>query len=338
MSEETETIAIGKAKLDGFQKRTNFKLEDKKNNEYRILPPLGANAAKGIWAVGHAVHWGYKNSDGKMHPFLCAERVKWISKQKVVEVECPICTLLEKAKNWRDSKDKELKDKGVGDEKRKEALKSVNDYLRRFNRGFRVYVNAIDRAGTIGRLDFSSRHHKLLIAKLKEFEAKGVDCLAPDQGHYFNFKYDGKDGHEVSVVLEDAGNGSMVFKKAPLTPSIVSRLKSETVDLTDLFRRISVEDVKRLADNQKSPDLPQLVDAIFASERSEIGSAVDEYDDFTDSESGPPATARVPEAPSEFGPPLQAAAPKQQLVQAAPATAPADIKDMSDDQFKDLFK
>lgn len=346
----SEPIAIGKANIDGFQRRKTFKLEQKKNNEYRILPPLGKLASKGTWDVGVAVHWGYKNSAGKMRPFQCVEKIEWgANKEKIIVQECPRCKLTNKAQLLYNKKDAELKDQGVGDEIRKAKLQHIAAYLQQFNRGFRHYANAMNAAGEIGRLDYSARHRKLLVASLKDLQSKGIDALSPEQGVYFNFTYDGKDGHKVDVVTVSNSNGTFSLKTGPLTPAIIERLGNETFDLTDLFAVITVAQVQALVDNEKDAGLPRLVDSIFESstreERTSTSTAVD-HDDldpelaaFGPTPDAAPAAAPVTTlaaAPTQATP---VQAPTAAVVTTAvPATAPDAVTKLTDDEFDNLFK
>ena len=344
-------IAIGKANIDGFQRKKSFKLEAKKANEYRILPPLGKLAAKGQWDNGVAVHWGYSTSGGKMRPFQCVEVIKWgPNKTKEIVVECPRCKKTAAADLVYKQNDAKLKAAGVPDETRLFKLKPLHEYIQRFNRSFRYFANAMNGSGEIGRLDYSARHRKLLVSLLKELEKQGLDAFAPETGVFFNFFYEGQDGHKVDVVRVPGNQpGTFTLKMGPLTPAIISRLGNESHDLTDLFPVITPAQVQALVENENSPDLGKLVDSIFESSKSETQATT--ATSFGDTEpdlgefGGAAIAATVAQPSPSFDFPVQTTAPAAPapvqvapaIAAATPAQASAAISGMTDGDFENLF-
>lgn len=75
-------MEFGKPKY-GFTKKKYFKIKD---GEYvfGILPPMGKLAREGTWNVFYPVHYGYRNSKGKLVPFQSPEVINF--KTKMVEV------------------------------------------------------------------------------------------------------------------------------------------------------------------------------------------------------------------------------------------------------------
>ena len=66
-------MKLGQAKYGGeYVKKNNYKLKDGEQ-VYRILPPMGELAEQGRWSVFYNVHFGYKNSEGKLRPFQSPE-------------------------------------------------------------------------------------------------------------------------------------------------------------------------------------------------------------------------------------------------------------------------
>src|SRR5271165_6262676 len=73
---------FGKAKFGG-NKRNYWKLKDG-NAIFRILPPMGDLMEDGRWSVYYKIHYGYKNSAGKMRTFESPEVMN--RKTKMIEV------------------------------------------------------------------------------------------------------------------------------------------------------------------------------------------------------------------------------------------------------------
>src|SRR3990172_2140436 len=77
--DEQLNIAGMEAKAAG-RSFTTFKLKEGPNI-YRILPPFGTNN-NGFPYAEHYIHWGFKDSQGKIKPLLCSKKL---------ERSCPIC-------------------------------------------------------------------------------------------------------------------------------------------------------------------------------------------------------------------------------------------------------
>ena len=242
-------IQIGVANYSKNQRKT-FKLEKMKANEYRPLPPLGAAAEKGVWTVGIGVHWGDKGTNGKMNPYECIQRMeKQPDGTKRVTRRCPRCEKLATVQGKRDVRAAELKAKGAPDAFINEKLKTVDDYLRQYNRSFRFYMNALNANSEIGRLDISARHKDQLQEQISSLLKRGVDVTAPNQGVLMNFYYAGQDGHTVTPVTEQGVNpGELRLKMLPLTTNVLRALKGESWDLFDLFPKLSEAEIQRLVE------------------------------------------------------------------------------------------
>lgn len=260
-------IEIGTANYSGSRKRS-FKLEKQKANEYRPLPPLGEAAKRGLWMVPYAVHWGDKGSDGKMKPYQCIQKMEKLADgSKRVIKRCPRCEKNFKVKEKRDARAAQLKAGGMNDAQIAEKLMQVDKYLRDFNRGFRFYMNALNKNMEIGRLDISATHADQLREQISNLLKNGVDVTAPNQGAFMNFFYEGLKGHTVTpVMVAGSTPGSMQLQLAPLTPNIMRSLKAESWDLLSLYPSLTESEIQRLVDNEGNPEV---VDNVFASGKTE---------------------------------------------------------------------
>ena len=267
-------IQIGTANYSGGLRRT-FKLVEDKPNKYRILPPLGEAANRGVWATSVAVHWGSKGTNGRMKPYACIQEGR---KDKdgnfVVTKHCPRCDKTNKIEAQFKKKEGELTAAGLSKEMVATKLKKISEYLRQYNRQFRYYMNALNENSEVGRLDISARHFGMLKKEIEDLLGKGIDATAPAQGVYFDFYYKGKDGHSVKPVFElGQAPGQMSLKMGPLTPNILRNLKSSYHDLLDLFPKLSEADIQRLVDNEENPEV---VDAVFSTGKETKVDAVPE--------------------------------------------------------------
>ncbi len=333
-------IAIGTANYTGSKRRT-FKLERQKANVYRPLPPLGAAAEKGVWMLGLGVHWGDKASDGKMRPYTCIQRMeKQADGSKKVTRRCPRCEKTKTVFDKREARAAELKAKGATEDQIAERLKTVDAYLRQYNRSFRFYMNAVNEKFEIGRLDVSGTHADQLREQISSLLKLGVDATAPQQGAFLNFYYEGLKGHTVTPVMEQGLNpGEMKLKMAPLTMQTLKSLKNEYWDLFDLFPVITEAEIQRLVDSEGDGSV---VDSIFANGKTEAkkeaasGPSIADtttFDDGLDDLIGSKAS-NVTTTVTTAEPVKKPAA----IQQAAPVAPPAAaILDMSNDDFMKEF-
>lgn len=246
-------VQVGKASYD--RKTFNsFKIEDG-SNVYRILPPLGEAAAQGIWNVGWAVHWGYKNSKGKMRPFACPQKID--RKTKMIIHRCPECERLADF-------DKVYKDKlaaftkEFGEEKAKKKLKHYSEHLFQYNRGFKIFVNAYNEKGVVGALGLNMTFFNFLKIEAEKLQKKGIDMTALHQGAWFDFFKDGSRTFKVELVRQE--DESLKPGKVPV--EVLKGLKNSARDLNNLFTVLTDEQIQKLADSDGNPEV---VDAIFGS-------------------------------------------------------------------------
>ncbi len=328
-------IDIGDANYGGGIAK-NFKLKKGENNLFRILPPLGALAAKGVWAVDHRVHWGYKSGNNQFRTFECIEERD--RNTKMVTRRCPECDKNARIKADYESKHKKaveflMKEKGMGEDQAKkvaygklEAHKAIMD---QYNRSFRFYMNTINEKGEIGVLNIAYAHFKLLRTKIADLRKDSIDPLKPSQGAWFNFTYEGNSGHAVDIAMVGNKLEGERLKPAQLTEDILKRLKNEVADLTDLFKQVTVDQIQKLVDSNGDTGV---VDSIFSRGESKTMTAAGPVDvggdnfDIPGLDDAPKASAAATAPQAQTSAPVASSAP----------VAPPDVN-VSDSEFDDLF-
>lgn len=215
---------------------------------FRIVPPIGDLADKGIWAIFYKVHYGYRNSENRMKLFLSPEVVNRSS--RMIEVEDAAKRRID---NLR-AKYSEARNSG-----NQEAANGLKELLRTFNLENRWHMNAIDLSGKIGLLKLPHTAKKDLDNEIKKLTAKGVDPLSVDQGRFFAIirNIDGqKVTYKVQVYKEevetkDYGKVEKDVVHA-LGDDIISRLSVEAFELDKLYKAPSSDQVERIVKEGKS--------------------------------------------------------------------------------------
>lgn len=297
-------IAIGTPQYGG-RRKNNFRLQDG-SNVYRILPPLGELATEGVWAVYDSLHWGYKGSKG-MRPFKCIQKKDF--KTKMIKVQCPECDKIAERQATYDDQMKALEAQGKSKEEAREYLKPLGDWLYSHNLDKKWYVNALAPDGKIGRLAIPHKMYVQLQEVIADLVSKqGVDPIGVDGGVWFDLIRTGKGNqtaHRVAVVeqVEVVNGRSMrVYKPAPLTQDVISRLSSEAYDLKNAVRVLSYDEIKSIV---TSGGDPEVVDALFGS--GEVRERATEAPTDDEPENGAVASTNaamrtIPAAPSEPAP------------------------------------
>ncbi len=331
----------------GYTQKKYFKLNDG-DSVFRILPPLEelGLAGKGKdWSQFFKVHYGYKNTAGKLRVFQSSLVIN--RKTKMVEVP-----------DAADQRIKELKAKleeakALGNKAVAEKLgKLVSGQKSMYNVDSNHYVNAMDSQGNIGVLKLRHRAKKALEDQIIQLEKKNVDPLSINDGRFFTFRRSGTGldtSFSVSVAQEtleipNVGkvNRDIVHK---LSADDIERAKSEAAELSKLFKSVSAEDIERIV---KASDLmtgiSPAIDEIFDSKPSEGGS--DEEEDDSDSEYEAPArTGRTAQSASSTVAQEQVQETKaateavalnkapEVVSTSVPQTTEAAVTDMSDAEF-----
>lgn len=265
-------MEIGKANYGGGLKR-KFKIEDG-DNVYRILPPLGSAAQKGIWNVYIAVEWGYKGTDGKNRPF---QDCRVTNRQGMVEVESPAHLFREKLK----AKKKQIVEAFKQGKATEEDVKKINELLKRYNLNKKYYLNVINLKGEIGLLPVGYKAMQGIKAVIKEFEKQGIDPLSVENGRFINIHRSGKGldtmyqvtPYKENVVAMVNGEETTLQrdKKHVLTEEIIARLSNEAFDLLkykDGYPKLTPEEVQEMIDGG-----PEAVDRVFSKYKKDSSSS-----------------------------------------------------------------
>lgn len=330
-------MKIGKAKF-GFAQKKYFKLKDGEST-FRILPPLGELADDGKWSVFYKVHYGYKNTQGKLRVFQSSLVVN--RKNKMVEVP--------------DAADQRIKDlkakleeaKAAGNKAIVEKLgKLVSGQKPMYNVDSNHYMNVIDTQGNIGILKLRHRAKTALDVQIKKLREKGVDPLSVDNGRFFVFTRSGTgldtsfqvEIQQQKLTIEGVGevNRDVIHK---LNDELISRLGDEAGELGKLFRALTSDEIERIV---KTSDLmtgqSSAIDELFDARGD--ASTTDEGEDEDGQEQAEPvqqtqtASAPVAAAPAPKASP--APAPKVETKVAPPtpvATTAETVTEMSDADF-----
>lgn len=264
------TLAIGTPQY-GSKKKNNWRISDG-DNVYRILPPLGKLAASGKWAVFEALHWGYRGSKG-MRPFKCIQRKN--PKTGMITVQCPECTKIEEYKTLEANAKAQKAAEGLSKDEITEAVKPLTDWLFSHNLDKKWYVNAMKEDGSIGRLAMPHKMYGALQTRIEKLMGEdGVDPISLDGGVWFVLTRTGKGNQtafsvDVKYTQEDFnGRKVKVIKPAPLDEDTLARVASEAFDLSDSFRALKYEEIKRLVDSGGDPDE---CDHVFSSPEEGAG-------------------------------------------------------------------
>lgn len=347
-------MKIGNARYGGESKKNYFKLKDGRST-FRILPPLGDLADDGRWSVFMSIHYGYKNSEGKMRTFQSPE----IKNRKTKMIDSP-----DAAKN-RITTGKALLEeaKKKGDKATEEQLfKLFGGQKPLYNLDSHHYMNVMDLQGNIGVLKIRHKAKLALDAVIKQLRAEGKDPLSVNDGRFFNFDRSGSGLDTVVQVsvyketLDVQGVGKVERDLVhALTPEVIARLAREASELDKMAVKPTSEEVERIV-----KEGAKAVDEILDGKYGKNGgtSATDEIEPEGE-ESAAVAGTRVDSTPAQQAAaaaspaaavqqttqPTQAAvAPVQQAVAQAPApvvtqAAPATqttaqaLNQQSDDDF-----
>lgn len=329
-------MKIGKAKF-GITQKKYFKLKDGEST-FRILPPLGELADDGRWSMFYKVHYGYKNTKGKLRVFQSS----LVKNRKSGMIEVP-----DAAVERIDSlKAKLAEAKAAGNKQVVEAIgKLVSGQKPQYNVDSNHYLNVVDAQGNIGVLKLRHRAKQALDEEIKALREKGVDPLSVDNGRYFVFRRSGS-GLETTfavrilkekISIEGVGEveRDVVHK---LNDELIGRLGEEAAELGKLYRALSSDDIARIVKTSdlatgQSPVIDELFDnAGNGGGTADEGDMGDEDDDSstggqTAQSAAPAATAPVAATPVSTPAPVAAApapAPAAQTVATAPVTpAPA---------------
>ena len=235
-------MKIGKSKYGSeFVPTKYWKLKDGEST-FRILPPLGDLADDGIWSVFYKVHYGYRNTQGRMRVFQSCLEVD--RRSKMVVVPDAAVERIERLKMELE------KAKASGN---RNAVEKFKQLLQQYNLDNNHYVNAMDTQGNIGVLKLRHRAKQALDAAIKKLNAQDIDPLSPDDGRFFTFTRSGQGldtTFQVAVAQETLNIANVGEVKRDLvhklTPEIIARLGKEARELHKLFKKPTSEEIARI--------------------------------------------------------------------------------------------
>jgi len=325
-------MKLGQAKYQGeYTKKNNWKLKDGEQ-VYRILPPMGDLADSGRWSVFWNIHFGYKNSEGKMRPFQ-SPLVK-NHKTKMIEVPDAALERIQKLKAELDKAKKE------GNTAVAAKLEELVGQKGQFNLDSNHHINVMDQQGNIGVLKIRHRCKVALDATIKQLRAGGVDPLSVEDGRFLVFRRSGSGldtTFNISVLkqkIDVPGIGTVEKDvKHVLTPEIIARLDKEAGKLDSLYPRPSAEEVARIV-----KEGAKAVDEILSKPKASERSMDEDFPDQDEEVLAEPLKAVEPKvavkaAATEAK--AQAQSVTAPVAQASPAPAATSIADLSGD---DLLK
>lgn len=259
-------LLIGKSNLKGNKSGAVstgkwFYLEDNKDNVYRVLPPLHSLARTGEFAKYYAVHRQIKGLDGKQRPFLCNQEKDY--KTKMITVRCGLCDRAAELKSKVDAAT------ASGQMSKEESFQFEQKNIWPLKPEKKYFLNVVNQEGNIGVISISISMYQDLQNTLKEWDKKGFD-LTGQKGAFLNFtvtkKFKGdKDAvHKVVPFTQVNKDGSFSLVQHEVTPEVIEKLKTDSRDLSKLFRSLTTEDVAMLASTDGA-DRSQIIDRLFAN-------------------------------------------------------------------------
>jgi hypothetical protein len=261
-------LLIGKSNLkgksSGYSSGKWFYLEDNKDNVFRVLPPLHSLARTGEFAKYFSVHRQLKGTDSKQRPFLCNQEKDY--KTKMISRRCALCDKAAEVK----SKLEAAVDSGRMS--KEEAFQFEQKNIWPLKPEKKYYLNVVNQEGNIGVVSISISMYQDLQNTLKEWDKKGFD-LTGQKGAFLNFtvskKFKGdKDAvHKVVPFTQVNKDGTFSLVSHEITPDMIERLKTDSRDLSKLFRGLSDEDVAMLASTD-GLERSQIIDRLFASQEN----------------------------------------------------------------------
>lgn len=296
------SVKVGTAGANTAKSKKNYARLKQGTAVYRILPPLGDLAEKGIWSSWHEVIFGYKTAEGYMRPFESCE-VRNRKNRAIIEVRDPARDEIEKFKA-DEEKLKGLLKKDPKNLAVQKALNTVKEYLDVFNLDKAHYVNAISLSGevTLLRLGYKEMLN-FRQAREKLIKEDGIDPIGVS-GAFMQFD---KNGMGLDVVvnvapfMERQGNAKII-KTHELDEAELDKVAAGYFELDEIYPRPTPEEIERMA-TPVDPKTPAVKDGDV------IGEIMDSY--------------RTENTKAPVAAPAPKAAPKAPVAKAATKAAPA---------------
>jgi len=238
-------MKLGKAKYSG-EKKEVFKIKDG-DNAYLILPPMGKLADAGVYSRYFKVVWGFKDSNGRLQPFISPRRQNF--KTKMIEVDCAATNMIFKMKDdlkaaTDQAKDLAKEQKTIPSELKQqiETLKELVGQKGRFNIDSKHHMNALSKDGKIGLLKLAGRGMQALRVVFKSLESQGIDPTGVEGGRFMVINREGTGLDTVYAVREmkeqvQTAEYGLVEKAVPhtLSEALISRLSAEAYELDEIY-------------------------------------------------------------------------------------------------------
>jgi hypothetical protein len=245
---------FGKAKVNGtFEKVNNWKLKDGES-VFRIIPPMGNLADSGKWSMFYSVHFGYKNSRGKMRVF----QSPLVKNRKTKMVEQPDAALerIEKIKSELSAA------RAAGNKSLAAKLETLAGGQKSlYNLDSNHYVVAVDLQGNVGVLRLRHRAKMALDATIKRLMDSGVNPLDVENGRYFRFIRSGSGldtTFQVEVLKEKINVEGLGTVERDVVHSLTQEIVSKLMDkegkvykpyrLDELYKRPTSAQVQRIVE------------------------------------------------------------------------------------------
>jgi hypothetical protein len=239
------SVSIGKAREGGLLKY--FKIVDG-DNVYRILPPLGVLSQLGVWSRYYPLAWGYKDSSGKMIPFVDPS-----VRNRTNGMYDQMSAALERNITLKSRKD-QLKEGGASEEQ----VGQMIELIKQFNIENKNYMFAVNVKGEIGVLKLGVTCYKALTGDRQTDDPGLLNKLGTNNpttsltGAFINFHRSGRGfntQYTVGPYFEPKADGSFVHRLHTIDDNVKALLDSIGVDklnLDTLYPYPSLEEVARI--------------------------------------------------------------------------------------------
>jgi hypothetical protein len=312
----------------GFTKKKRFYLADG-SNLFRLLPPFGTMAEKGIIAKYWEVYW-VEGTDGRKRPMPSILKTKSNGKgmPKTVLVADP---MFDKVQSLRTKVEMLKKDKNQPEA----VVNALEETLRNLNLDKAYYLNVISPSGEIGVLKLRYTAFQNLKTRLDELDKDGIDPINVGEGIIFDFKKmkddNGKTVYPVDIATKtyrDPNTNRFVseFQTYPIDENTLKRMDAEASDLGSLYKVLTPEEVALIATLDK-----RMVDRVYSRPEQVEESASEESEELEEevsvkrpSSASPTATSAATVAQSMPAAVTQATAPKSTV--SAPSSS--DVQDI----------
>ena len=201
----------------------------------RILPPYASLKNSGKWSKYYAIHFGYRDTKGRMRPFESSE-VKNRG-NGMVEVADPA---LERIKALKAGLQK------AQIEGNKDLATKISEQLRVFNLKKSYYMNVMDLEGKIGVFSIGYKMKMALDAKITELQQRGINPLAVTGGRYFAFTRTGTGANTVITVDVYRDPRTDQQLESNLTNDVAQRMLTEGTDLSGLYIKPTPEEIGQI--------------------------------------------------------------------------------------------